>query len=82
MTWLWTLAVVCAALAGVFKKRKYGIELNSINKIKKRKKKKKRVSRDPRARWAKFFVVLLVAVHDQSGTIRVFQKKRFQPWMK
>ncbi len=27
LTWLWTLAVVCAALAGVFKKRKYGIEL-------------------------------------------------------
>jgi hypothetical protein len=29
LTWLWTLAVVvCAALAGVFKKRKYGIEFN------------------------------------------------------
>ncbi len=29
LTWQWTLAVVvCAALAGVFKKRKYEIELN------------------------------------------------------
>ena len=29
LTWQWTLAVVvCAALAGVFKKRKYVIELN------------------------------------------------------
>ena len=29
LTWKWTLAVVvCAALAGVFKKRKYEIELN------------------------------------------------------
>ena len=29
VTWQWTLAVVvCAALAGVFKKRKYVIEFN------------------------------------------------------
>ncbi len=29
LTWQWTLAVVvCAALAGVFKKRKYVIEFN------------------------------------------------------
>ena len=29
LTWQWTLAVVgCAALAGVFKKRKYEIEFN------------------------------------------------------
>ncbi len=29
LTWQWTLAVVvCAALAGVFKKRKFKIELN------------------------------------------------------
>ncbi len=29
LTWQWTLAVVvCAALAGVFKGRKYEIELN------------------------------------------------------
>ena len=29
LTWKWTLAVgLCAALAGVFKKRKYVIELN------------------------------------------------------
>ena len=33
LTWQWTLAVVvCAALAGVFKKRKYVIEFNEINK--------------------------------------------------
>ena len=27
LTWPWTLAVVCAALAGVFKKRKYTYEI-------------------------------------------------------
>jgi hypothetical protein len=38
-------------------------------------KRKKRL-RDPRACWAKTFVALLVAVHDQSGTIRIFLSKK------
>ena len=28
------------------------------------------------------FCFYLLAVHDKSGTIRVFQEKRFAPWMK
>jgi hypothetical protein len=63
---------VRAALAGV-KKRKYEIEfkLPVIHK--------KRVSRDPRARWAKNYVavVLLLGEWDIPG----LSKKRFSPWM-